>query len=79
MENPWTSEEETMLIVMCPYMDVVHLSEHINRSPLAISFRLVKLGMENSIKNVNGFNTNWIRRCRKPEIFSITKLTLFFK
>lgn len=83
MEIPWTSAEETQVILFYPFMDVSILSEHINRSPLAISFKLVKLGMEKNIKHVRGFNEKWLKRNHKPkpkqEVFSISKVTVFFK
>jgi hypothetical protein len=71
MEIPWTPEEETLLIVMYPYMEVNMLSEHINRSPLAVSFRLVKLGMEKNVIDVIGFNQNWIRKRNRQKVYTI--------
>jgi hypothetical protein len=71
MEIPWTPEEETLLIVMYPYMEVNMLSEHINRSPLSISFRLVKIGMEKNVIDVIGFNQNWIKKRNRQKVYTI--------
>ena len=82
MEIPWTSEEETLLIILYRYMNVNELTEHINRSALAIAFRVVKLGLETNINNVRGFEKKWLRgRKQKPtqKIFSVSKVTVFFK
>jgi len=82
MEIPWKSEEETHIILFYTFMDVNQLSEHINRSALAIAFRVVKLGLETNINNVRGFEKKWLRgRKQKPtqKIFSVSKVTVFFK
>lgn len=82
MYIPWTSEEETQIILFYRFMDVNQLSEHIKRSALAIAFRVVKLGLESNINNVRGFERKWLRgRKQKPnqEIFSVSKVTVFFK
>jgi hypothetical protein len=66
MNIPWTSAEETQIILFYRFMDVTQLSEHINRSALAISFRVLKLGLETSLYNVRGFKRNWLNNIEPP-------------
>ena len=58
---PWTSAEETYILLFYRFMDVKQLSEHINRSALAISFKVVKLGLETCLYNVRGFKRKWLK------------------
>jgi hypothetical protein len=58
----WTPEEEMDLLVLYKYMNVQQLSEIFKKTPLAISFKIVKLGLELNIKNVVGFNPKWLKQ-----------------
>ena len=58
----WTSFEEYELILLYNYLDVNELSEIFKKSPLAIAFKVVKLGLELKIKNVAGFNPKWLKQ-----------------
>jgi len=57
----WSSSEECEVMILYTYMDVMELSKKVDRSALAISFKLVKMGLEKDIHNVSGFKKKWLK------------------
>ena len=58
----WSSSEECEVMILYTYMDVTELSKNIDRSALAISFKLVKMGLEKDIHHVSGFKNKWLKK-----------------